>query len=332
MKRKILIAGAVGVLVVLLGLLAGIVQLTPAQAISALLGAPGTDTTRLVLLQVRLPRVMVAWVVGAALSVAGCALQGAFRNPLADPSVLGVSAGAALGAQLLLFMVGGAAAMTWLPLAACGGALLAMFLLLAVVGGTKSGGIEVLVLGGVAIGQVAIAASALLLSLALADYTVAQRLMRWTLGSLDGRTYTHVVWGALPTLIGSLWIGLRARQLDAMMLGDATAIALGVPVAKLRRELVVAVAILSGVTVAVAGMITFVGLVVPHVVRRWVGARHSALLPFSWWIGGATVVAADTIARSVVAPAELQLGAVTAAVGAPWFIAVLRRRLKETTA
>jgi iron complex transport system permease protein len=140
-----------------------------------------------------------------------------------------------------------------------------------------------------------------------------------------------VAW-CLPTLIGSAWVLGRARPLDALMLGDPTAAALGVPVARLRRELVLAVALLSGLTVAVAGVVAFVGLVVPHLVRRWAGAAHRSLVPHAWWAGGTTLVAADTLARVVIAPEELQLGAVTAAVGAPLFIVVLRRRLREVTA
>lgn len=330
MKRRILLLAVVTALVLAFGLALGLVPIAPVDAWRALLGKPGTEGTRLVLLQVRLPRVIVAWVVGSALSVAGATLQGVFRNPLADPSVLGVSAGAALAAQVVLFTVtGGALALSLVPLAACGGALLATLVLLAIVSGAENPGIEVLVLGGVALGQVMLAASVLLLSFALADYTVAQRLLRWSLGSLDGRTWMHVVWGVLPTLAGSLWVVMRARQLDAMMLGDATAISLGVPVGKLRRELVIAAALLSGITVAIAGVIGFVGLVIPHLVRRWVGGAHRVLLPLAWWVGGASLVMADTLARTAIAPSELQLGAVTAAVGAPWFIVVLRRRLRE---
>ncbi len=320
---------ALSAAILAVGLLFGLVPIAPSEAWQALFGGSRTDPTRLVLLHVRLPRVIVAWVVGSALAVAGCALQGLFRNPLADPSVLGVSAGGALGAQVLLFLTGGPETMHWLPLAACAGALLATLVVLTLVRGAGSCGMELLVLGGVAVGQVAIALSTLIVSIALADYSVAQRLLRWSLGSLDGRTWTHVAWGVLPTLAASSWVLLRARQLDAMMLGEATALSLGVPVAKLRREVVVAVAILSGVTVAIAGVVGFVGLVVPHLARRWVGASHSRVVPLAWWLGGAVVVGADTAARTVIAPAELQLGAVTAIVGAPWFILVLRSRLRE---
>ena len=218
-----------------------------------------------------------------------------------------------------------------MPLAACAGAAIATLILLAIVGGGQRGGVETLILGGVALAQIALASSSLLLSLALADYTVAQRLLRWTLGSVDGRTWTHVAW-CLPTLLGSAWVLRRARPLDALTLGDPTAAALGVPVARLRRELVLAVALLSGLTVAVAGVVAFVGLVVPHLVRRWAGAAHRSLVPHAWWAGGATLVAADTLARVAIAPEELQLGAVTAAVGAPLFIVVLRQRLREVTA
>ena len=329
MSARVRAAAGVAVAVVALGLSLGLVPISPVEAWNALRNVPGSEATRLVLLHVRLPRVIVAWIVGSALSVSGCALQGVFRNPLADPSVLGVSAGAALGAQCLLFIGGSAVLVAWIPIAACIGAVVATLVLLAIVGGGQSRGIESLILGGIALGQLALAASALLLSFALADYTVAQRLLRWSLGSLDGRTWTHVAWGLLPSALGSLWIWQRARPMDALMLGEPTAIALGVPVGRLRRELVLAVALLSGISVAIGGIVAFVGLVVPHLVRGWVGAGHRRLVPMCWWVGGASVVAADTIARTVIAPSELQLGAVTAAVGAPWFIIMLRRRFRE---
>lgn len=331
MTRSSLLTGFAVFALIAVALCVGTVPLNPWEALDALRGDPGTAPTRLLLLHVRLPRVLVAWLAGAALSVAGSALQGMFRNPLADPSVLGVSAGAALGAQALLYVGGTGLLVCALPLASCAGALIATLILLGIVGGGHRGGVETLILAGVALGQMAVAASTLLLSFALADYTVAQRLLRWALGSLDGRTWVHVAW-CLPTLVGSGWVWRRARQLDALTLGDTTARSLGVSVTSLRRELVVAVALLSGITVAVAGVVGFVGLVVPHLVRRWAGAAHGALVPRAWWVGGATLVAADCLARVVIAPAELQLGAVTAAVGTPWFVVVFRRHLRELPA
>jgi iron complex transport system permease protein len=311
------------------GLCSGSVPISPRQALGALWGLPGSEAARLVLLDVRLPRVIVAWLVGSALGVAGSALQGVFRNPLADPAVLGVSASAALAAQGVLLLAAGAEASLWLPPAACAGAALATLALLAIVGGARSQGVEMLVLAGIALGQLALAASALLLSLALADYTVAERLLRWSLGSLDGRTWTHVAWGTAPILVGSAWVLARARELDALMMGETTAVALGVAVARLRRELVLAVALLSGTTVAIGGIIGFVGLVVPHAARLWVGAGHRRLLPAVWFVGGACVVAADAVARIAIQPQELQLGVVTGAIGAPCFVLLLKKRLRE---
>jgi iron complex transport system permease protein len=313
------------------GLCCGLVPISPSRALAALWGAPGSEATRLVLLHVRLPRLIVAWLVGSALSVAGCALQGVFRNPLADPAVLGVSASAALCAQGVLLVAAGAQAALWLPPAACAGAALATVLLLVMVDRDHRGGVETLTLAGIALGQLALAASSLLLSFALADYTVAERLLRWALGSLDGRSWVHVAWGTAPILVGSAWVLGRARQLDALMLGDATAAALGVPVGRLRRELVLAVALLSGITVAIGGVIGFVGLVVPHAMRRCVGAAHRRLVPAVWLAGGASLVVADTIARLAIAPRELQLGVVTGAIGTPCFVLLLNRRLRQVT-
>lgn len=286
----------------------------------------------LVLRDVRLPRVLVALIVGAQLGVSGAALQGLFKNPLAEPSVLGVSASAALFAQVTLFLGWAGAVAVSLPLAAIAGALLATLVLLSLVGTAKHGALELLVLGGVAVGQVAVALSALLMSMAVKDFTLAQRLLSWLLGSLDGRTWMHVLWGLGPLVVGTAWLACRAKDLDGMTLGDSTALSLGVEVSRVRREVVMATALLSGTAVAVAGVVSFVGLIVPHLLRRLVGTSHALLLPASALGGGVVVVGADLLARVLVAPGELQIGVVTAALGAPWFALLLRKRLREAVA
>lgn len=286
---------------------------------------------RVVLLEVRLPRVLVAFLVGSALAVSGAALQGLFRNPLADPSVLGVSASAALGAQAVIFFGWSARHPFFVPLAATLGALGAMLVLLGLVRQSGPAALELLVLGGLALGQVAVAASALLLSLSITDYSLARRMLQWMLGSLDGRTWMHVAWGLGPVAVGVAWLVSQARELDAAALGDVTALSLGVDVRRVRRSVILATSLLSGLAVAMAGIVSFVGLLVPHLLRRAVGARHRVLLPASALGGGILLVIADLLARRTIAPFELQIGVVTAALGAPWFVVLLQQRVREVS-
>lgn len=284
---------------------------------------------QMVLWDVRLPRVLVAVLVGTALSVAGGALQGLFRNPLADPSVLGVSAAAALFAQVTIFTGWAQSTKLALPVAAASGALIATFVLLRLVKAAEHGTVELLLLGGIALGQVAVALSALLVSLALRDFSISQRLLAWMLGSLDGRTWMHVLWGIGPVVSAGAWLFHRARQLDGMSLGDVTARSMGVDVTRIQREVVIASAILSGVAVAMAGIVAFVGLIVPHLVRRMGAVEHGRLLLGCSILGATLVVLADLASRLVIAPSEMQIGVITAALGAPWFALLLRARLQE---
>ncbi len=289
----------------------------------------GRPLWSLIFFDVRLPRVLVAALVGGALGAAGAALQGLFRNPLADPSVLGISSSAALFAQVTIFT---GWAVLWplaLPLAATLGAIVATFVLLRLVRGAQSGTLELLILGGVALGQVAVALSALMMSLALRDFTTAQRLLSWMLGSLDGRTWMHVFWGAGPLALGVSWLIYRARDLDGLTMGDATAHSLGVDVIKIRREVVVASAVLSGVAVAMGGIISFIGLIVPHITRRFLGASHGKLILGSTIMGALVVVLADLVARLAIAPGEIRIGVITGALGAPWFALLLRNHFVE---
>ncbi len=332
MKRlHLLWLSAAALLVSLLALLLGGTPL-PAEAISQLLSSGQSGDTRwlrIVLFDLRLPRVLVALLVGASLGVSGTALQGLFRNPLADPAVLGVSASAALFAQLVIFLGLAPRFPVLMPIAATLGALVATFALLALTGKSGHGTLELLVLGGVALGQIAVAASALLMSLVITDFSLARRMLQWTLGSLDGRTWMHVFWGLGPAVVGSVFLISRARELDALSLGEVTALSLGVDVPRVRRDVVLATALLSGIAVAMGGIVSFVGLLVPHILRRWVGAKHLALLPASALGGGILVVLADLAARTLIAPLELQIGVITAALGAPWFALLLGRRIRE---
>jgi iron complex transport system permease protein len=304
----------------------GAVHVPLADAMRGILhGSRGeADWASLVVLQVRLPRAIVAYLVGGALAVSGAALQGVFRNPLAEPGVLGVSNGAALGAVLAIFSGLASRAPAAVPLAACAGAAAATALLLAVA--ARGAGAGALLLAGVGLANLAAAGTALTISLSLANYDVGRQVLQWLLGGLDARTWSQVAMGTAPVLGALALVIVDARKLDAMLLGDATAVAVGVSVDAVRRRLVTAAAILTGVAVAIGGAIGFVGLIAPHVARRLVGSAHSRLVPACFLGGGAFLVVADVVARTVMAPQELRLGVVTAVVGAPLFMVLLLRQ------
>ena len=315
-----------------LGLVIGAVPIPLSRVIGALFGDSGEHWEQIVVRQVRLPRVLVAWCIGAALAASGAALQALFRNPLADPGTLGVSSAAALGAVLAIYL-GLAAGATWVvPLAACLGAAGAVLVLWIIAGRSARGEITSVLLSGIALGQLAIAGSSLVVSLALADYRVARRLMAWLLGELDGRTWLHVAWGLPPIVLGSLALLRHARSLDALVFDDVVAVAAGVDAARVRRSLVLWSSLLTGMAVAIGGAIGFVGLVVPHLLRPLVGSSHRVLLPAALLTGGTLLVLSDALARTIIAPEELQVGIVTAGLGAPLFLyLLLRERARRFT-
>ncbi len=324
---------ALGALAVLLAACVGAVHVPLSHTLAALVhGSRGDgDWESLVVLRVRLPRAIVAYLVGGALAVSGGALQGVFRNPLAEPGVLGVSNGAALGAVLAIFTGLAARAPAALPLAACAGAIGVTALLLAIAA-RRTGGAGTLLLAGVGLANLAAAGTTLTISLSLANYDVGRQVLQWLLGGLEACTWTQVAMGTAPILAALALVLSDARKLDAMLLGDSTAIAVGVAVVRVRTRLVVATAVLTGIAVALGGAIGFVGLVAPHVARRLVGAGHGRLLPACFLGGGAFLVGADVVARTVMAPQELRLGVITAVVGAPFFLLLLLRQRRVEAA
>ncbi len=317
---------AVGVLALFASVCIGAAHIAPSHVRDILLQRPSVEPWEsLVVLRVRLPRALVAYLVGGGLAVCGGALQGAFRNPLADPGVLGVSNGAALGAVVALWTGFATRYPAALPVCACAGALLVTAALVGLAS-RASYRVGPLLLAGIALSSLAAAATTLVLSLSLADYDVGRQVILWLMGGLDGRTWAHVAMGAAPILAGVAVLLADARNLDALLMGDVAAESVGVSASRVRVRLVVATAVVAGVSVAVGGAIGFVGLIVPHVVRRLVGAAHATLLPACFLGGGAFLVLADLIARTVVAPGEIRLGVVTAAAGAPFFLWLLAAR------
>lgn len=290
-----------------------------------------SKTDQVVVWLIRFPRVIVAAFVGAGLSVAGAIMQAMFRNPLAEPGLVGAGAGAVLGGVLSFVAGWSTASVISLPLAAMLGALLALVLvyLMATRGGVTPVG--TLLLAGVAVSSLLGALSSLLLSLTIVNWQIAQDIVFWTMGGLDARTWTHV-WLCAPFIVIGLVAALvQARDLDLVVQGEDTAASLGVDVERVKRTLTLTAAILTGAAVAVAGLIGFVGLVVPHGVRLIVGPSNRVLLPASAFTGAAFLIVCDLIARTIHPPTEIRLGVVTALIGGPIFIALLMRRYRDAS-
>ena len=297
-------------------LLIGPAGLTPVQALAALIRGDGVAET-LVMREIRLPRALLAVLIGAALGLAGAAMQGYLRNPLAEPGLIGVSGSAALGAVLALQTGFAGAYLFALPLAALAGAVVAVLLIL-MLAGARSGSIT-LILAGIAVSALAGALTSLVLNLSPNPFA-ASEIVFWMMGSLVDRSMDHVILAAPFITLGALVLLAQARALDALTLGEDAAASMGVQLARVRLMLVLGVASMVGAATAVAGAIGFVGLVVPHVLRPLVGARPSALLPASAIGGAALVLMADIAVRLILPERDLKLGVLTALVGAPLFL------------
>lgn len=287
------------------------------------------DTLRYIVLHVRLARIVLALVVGGALALAGAVYQGVLLNPLADPFTLGVSTGAAFGASLAIIAgVGGIhlLGISSLPVAAFAGALTALYLVYLL--GRMDGRIHVttLVLAGIIVSTFLSACISLLKSL---NEDSVSTIVFWIMGSLSGRSWTHVILVVPYVVLGCGVILWYTRELDLLSLGDVQAQHLGVDVQRLRFCLLLASSLVTAAAVSVSGVIGFVGLVVPHLVRLAIGPGHRRLLPAVLLLGGLLVLIADTIARSLLASGEeLPVGVVTAILGGPFFCYLLLHRKK----
>ncbi len=286
---------------------------------------------QLILFSIRLPRIALAAMVGAMLAAAGAIMQGLFRNPLADPGLVGVSAGAGLAAAItivigdrLLASLALSVPFEVLPFAAFLGGLATTALLYRVASREGRTSVAMLLLSGLALGALAGAATGLLVF--VADDRQLRDITFWTMGSLGGATWQKVSLISLFLLALIAPLPLIARRLDLLVLGEAEAFHMGVEVERLKRLSIVLVAIATGAAVSVSGVIAFVGIVVPHLLRLVIGPGHRLLLPASLLFGAILMLVADTFARVLVAPAELPIGIVTAAIGAPFFLFLLLRQ------
>ncbi|MEZ5509358.1 MAG: iron ABC transporter permease [Gammaproteobacteria bacterium] len=318
---------------VVMGIQSGPVALTWQQVWQTLLDpAAATVQERVVVWELRLPRLVLGMLVGSALAVSGAALQGLFRNPLADPGLLGVASGAALGAVACIVLAGSVLAPLHdalgrhaLPVMAFAGGAIATLLAWQVARQSGVTSIATLLLAGIAINTIAGAATGVLTF--LASDTELRSLTFWTMGSLAFANWQDVKIVALWILSGTALMLPLAKPLNALLLGEQVAGHLGYRVEQIKIALVLLSALVVGASVAMAGPIGFVGLLVPHLIRTVVGANHQWLLPLSALSGALLVVLADTLCRTLLAPAELPIGLVMALIGGPFFLLLLRKTL-----
>ena len=316
-----LLAALIGI--AMIGVARGAVSVSLGAVIDALRGV-GDPTAVAIVRDLRLPRVILGALVGAGLGASGASLQGSLRNPLAEPYLLGVSGGAAVGA-VIVFALGirGDAAVT---LAAFAGGIGAVFLALAVsrVGGRGArGDIRTLLIAGVIVG--AFANAAIMVALASAEPNTVRGALWWMMGSAADATWRRVAWLAVSIVLAGGALVYWAREIDVLSLGDDTAASLGVDAERSGKRVFLLAALLAAATVSAAGLIGFIGLVVPHIARRLGLRAHRPLIVAAALVGATLVVAADLAARTVAAPTELPLGAITALLGVPFFLVQLRR-------
>jgi iron complex transport system permease protein len=286
------------------------------------------DQAGVIVSQIRLPRALLAALVGAVLAATGAATQGLFRNPLADPSLIGVTAGASLGASIAIVLggssVGAYLGFSLVSLGAFLGGLLTVALVYRLARSGSGTSVATMLLAGIAVTAFAGSVGSLLEYQASND--MLRRISLWRMGGLDGANYPRLVVAILVSAPVLFVLPRYARALNALLLGESEARHLGIDVDRVKWVLIVLVAFGVGTCVALAGTIAFVGLVVPHIVRLLLGPDHRALLPACALAGACLMLLADTLARLVMAPAELPVGVITALVGVPFFISLLRRR------
>jgi len=339
-RRVRVVLGALVVLLIVAtgaSLAIGAVGISPGQVLAILASTVGIDVPieferrqALVLTSIRLPRVLLAIGVGGGLAVSGALMQGLFRNPLADPTLIGVSSGAALAAVVTI-VLGSTLLGTWsdllgaflLPAAAFAGGVIATFVVYQLATRHGQTSVTTMLLAGIAINALASAGTGLMIF--VADDDQLRDLTFWTLGSVGGATWTKLAVVG-PCLVGGMIAApFLSRALNALLLGERDARHLGIRTEQVKKLAITLAALVVGAAVAVSGVIGFVGLVVPHLLRLAVGPDHRILIPGSALLGGVLLLGADLLARTLVAPAELPIGIVTAIVGAPFFLWLLLR-------
>jgi iron complex transport system permease protein len=300
-----------------------------ATIVSLLSGKPLQDGAQMIVGEIRLPRIVVAALCGAALAAAGTVSQALFRNPLASPSIVGTESGGALAAVIVFYSGTALASSYTLPLAAmfgCAAATVVVFLAGNVAGWQR---LENLLLAGFALNTLLGAATSLTISLSLEDYQKSAAMMHWLLGGFQARGWEHAGIGVALTAVGAMCAWRLAPRLDILALGEEHASTLAVDTKKLRAQSIAVIAVLAGGAVAIAGAIPFVGLVVPHISRLLIGPGNRRLLLLSIINGMTLILVADILARTVRSPAEMEVGIVTSLIGAPYFLWLLLRQQRR---
>lgn len=329
------ILGAVLAGVILMSLGSGQVNIPLPSMLAVVgnqLGLPGfagvalTPEQTAVVWHIRMPRILVGLLVGAALGVSGAVMQGVFSNPLADPGIIGVSAGASFGAVIAIALGLTVNGLYYMPLFALAGALLAVGITVALA--MREGKIPVmtLLLTGVAVSMLLSAMTSGILTF-MNEYRLREFLF-WMVGGLDYRRWEHVFLAVGPVTVGIVILCFLARHLNILVLGEQEARSVGLPVSVFRLILLFVSAVTTATAVCVSGSIGFVGLVVPHIMRLLIGPEHRVLLPACALAGGLFLVGCDTVGRLLIAPAEIRVGIMTALTGAPYFLYLLRRAQK----
>ena len=282
-----------------------------------------SDVVSTILLQVRLPRIMLGFLVGCSLATVGVALQALLRNPLADPYVLGVSSGAALGAAVGVLLGAGTSflAETALPVCGFAGGLLALVIVYHMAANHEQLPIHSLLLTGVILN--AIFSALIMFITSILDPNRSYGMMTWLMGTLTAPTYSGLAGLGVYLAIGLFLLFRQMRVLNVLALGEESARTLGIDTEQVKRIIFVLAALVTGAVVSVSGMIGFIGMVVPHAVRLVTGADHRLLLPASALVGGTFLMGADTIARTMISPAEIPVGIITALAGGPFFVYLL---------
>ena len=329
----------IGILLILLPVVAlfsltvGTVSISWLEALSAIFGNASSAQIDTILFDIRLPRILLAIFVGAVLASTGAVMQGLFRNPLADPSLIGVSSGASVGASIMIVTAGGAiqgGALVGLSLVSIGafvGGFLATLLVYRLASSGMGTSVTTMLLAGIAIGALAGALNSLLSY--FSDNDMLRQISLWQMGNLSGASWLKVsIMGVVAVLLMSLF-PRDSKALNALLLGESEARHLGINVQWVKRRLIALTALGVGVSVAVAGLVGFVGLIMPHIIRLMIGPDHRWLIPASGLAGAVLLVIADSLARVVVIPAELPTGILTAILGAPFFVILLLQQRKD---
>lgn len=287
-----------------------------------------SDTSETIILNIRIPRVLIAVVIGAALASVGTVFQGVFKNPMADPYVIGISSGAALGAGLVIIFGG-----SWIvynisstSIGAFIGAVTTTFVVYWISRVKKKAPVTILLLSGIAVGQFLTAVLSFLMVIYTDDMS---KIIYWTMGSFSGKSWEHLISIFIPLAICMIILNFFSRDLNIMLLGEESAQNLGVDVEKNKVILLIICSLMISISVAVSGIIGFVGLIIPHIVRLIIGPDHRVLIPASMLVGGIFMTFADTLARTIISPTEIPVGIITALFGGPFFIYLLRRTKKR---